>query len=479
MAEIVEEVLQWFQEKLRLYDGKQITLREIADELGVNKGTVSRNRKRFIRKKTVAKAFYNSIHKLLTAQRLAAKYEAKRREREEAEEIRAQKAQNQADRQEQEAEANRKAEQNKQEKADRIADALKRQDQEQREASLKALGPWRKIPVAAGIVAPDDDTLYGDGPKIVADRVTDIHFVDEGSTLVALTPGSYRSECDHTSTVHRARITDKQRRQPTLVPKGEPRPEYIGYRNAFYVPRVLCHDARAFYGDDYPTILEWQRLTEECRTLVEGPIPLVVQPETVEKAARLLKLERNSRYKFEGSIFRHVSDPDAWLRSLSLRSIAPVAGDATVEGLKIVAKPVAVAAVGWAVWNFVPLEVWTNLWDTAAAFFAGVREAPGNARSAIAAKWTAAVAILDDYKTPIAAIVAVAVLLGLGLWWLCPRASDKEGALESRFIVVAGFVVAVPIVIFIIFQLASLVALNAEIIQNMTITMSESSVATP
>ena len=479
MAEIVEEVLQWFREKLRLYDGKEITLREIANELGVNKGTVSRNRKRFLRDKTVAKAFYNSIHKLLTTQRLDAKYEEERREREEAEEIRAQKAQNQADRQEQEAEANREAEQNKQEKADRIADALNRQDQEQREASLKALGPWRKIPVAAGIVAPDDDTLYGDGPKIVADRVTDIHFVDEGSAIVALTPGSYRSECDHTSTVHRARITDKLRRQPTLVPKGEPRPEYIGYRNAFYVPRVLCPDSRAFYGEDYPEILEWQRLTEECRPLTEGSMPLVVQPEAVEKAARLLKLDQNSRYTFEGSIFRYISNPDAWLRSLSLRSIAPIAGDAAVDGLKIVAKPVAMAAVGWAIWHFVPSDVWTGLWDTAASLFATLREAPGNAGSAIAAKWKAAVAILDSYKTPIAAIVVVAVLLGLGLRWLCPRASDKEGALESRFIVAGGFVVAVPIVIFIVFQLAGLVALNAEIIQNMTINMSASSVATP
>ena len=479
MAEIVEEVLQWLREKLRLYDDKQITLGELANELGVNKGTVSRNRKRFLRDKTVAKAFYNSIHKLLTTQRLDAKYEEERREREEAEEIRAQKAQNQADRQEQEAEANREAEQNKQEKADRIADALNRQDQEQREASLKALETWRKIPVAAGIVAPDDDTLYGDGPKIVADRVTDIHFVDEGSALVALTPGSYRSECDHTSTVHRARITDKQRRQPTLVPKGEPRPEYIGYRNAFYVPRVLCPDSRAFYGEDYPEILEWQRLTEECRTLVEGPMPLVVQPETVEKAARLLKLERESGYRFEGSILRYVPDPDTWLRSLKVRSIAPIVGGAAVEGLKIVAKPVAMAAVGWAIWHFVPSDVWTGLWDTAASLFATIREAPGNAGSATAAKWTAAVAILDSYKTPIAAIVAVATLLGLGLWWLCPRAGDKDGAFGGRLILAGGFVAVAAIVAFMCVQAAALVDLNAERIQHLARAMSEGSIAIP
>ena len=220
------EVRDWFRRQLsrRNSGGRKVVLRVLAEELGVNKSTISRNGSALRSGETLASPFYALAEARLVAERLdvlrvrhlrllaESREEASREEARRAEEARIASAERARDR-------NRRLSMTTH--ALETVSRLEAVRYQRLAAARAALDPWFETLRAAGILAPGDETLYGDALDLIEAGITDIHYVDVGVAAVALAPDGYVFECGLTAAELRSGLTAQQRLQPTAVPDGD------------------------------------------------------------------------------------------------------------------------------------------------------------------------------------------------------------------------------------------------------------------
>ncbi len=319
------EVRDWFRWQLsrRNSGGRKVVLRVLAKELGVNKSTISRNAKALRDSEPLAAPFYALAEARLAAERLDAlrvehlrllaesREDARREKAQRAEEARIARTERARDRTHRLAMT---------EHALETVSRLEDQRRQRRAAARAALEPWLAMLRAAGILAPDDETLCGDARELIEAGITEVHYADFGVAAVALAHDDYVFECGLTAEELRSGLTAQQRLQPTAVPEGEDPPEMTGDVPAFTIRRVPLPDEDWRYGEDNAGMIsEWRRLTEACAGLATGDLPRLVSRNRFRDFGRLVRIESGSAYTFEGSVLGE--DAERRLRQMRRRAL--------------------------------------------------------------------------------------------------------------------------------------------------------------
>ena len=441
-----EEVFARFREVLnrKRPNGKSISQREMAAELRVDQSTITRNARRFGRNIAsytanpvaskgaidfpLSEKMYDSIEKVLKERKLA---ELRRRRLQEQKEARAaDDARREADRQQQQAnlDIQRKAD----EKRDRQARLAFEADVTRCDGVIAALELIYERFRADGRL-PAAGVYYGDdGELIETADPEDIVYIDDGTAAVALLPEGHLFPCGWTAAELRAGVPATLRLQPMAVPKGTPRPEYIGKRDAYFVPRVLYPDKRHFFSEDYSDIMVWRRMNEACRALALDPLPVAIAPEVAEAFKAFVTFDQQLRergFRFEASCLDTL-DVKRRLREINERTILPIAGSAAMVGLKRTLKWASIAALILTVLGIAVIDTFLIVREAVELF--------QHLKDLAAPHVTAALSRLDEVKWAIGGGTAAAGAVALIWWWFKPRRSDEDGAFAGRFIIVAG-----------------------------------------
>lgn len=392
------EVKNWFQRQLSRVDarGRKVVLRVLAKEIGVDKSTVSRNGRALRNSKPLAAYFYKLAEARLVAERLdvlrvrhlglleESREDARRKEEQKAEEARIARTERARGRNHRLSMTNYALE-----TVERLEDH-RRQIQA---AARDGLEPWREMLRSAGMLDPDDDELYGDARELIEAGITNIQYVNDGVAAVALAPGDYLFECGFTAAELRSGRTATQRLQTTAVPAGDDLPEMIGGVPTFTVRRVPLPDEAWRYGEDTAgEMSEWRRLTEACAVLATGDLPRFVSRNEVRDFERLVRIESESAYAFEGSVLGE--DAERRLRQMKRRAILPsvVSGAAELAagGLQwllrrgweyavyaalAVVLTLTVALLAWGAWELLKF-LWEHKWEVTGAL-AGIAATAG------------------------------------------------------------------------------------------------------
>ncbi len=320
------EVRDWFRGQLSRRDagGRKVVLRVLAEELGVNKSTVSRNGRQLRNDQPLAAPFYALAAARLAAERLdvllvrhlrlleESREDARREETQRAEEARIARAERARDRSRRLSMTTHALE---------TVRRLEDQRRQRRAAARAVLEPWLAMLRAAGIRTSDDEDLYGDAIELIEAGITDIHYVDAGVAAVALAHDEYVFECGLTATELRSGLTAEQRLQPTVA-DGQDLPGMIGGMPAFTVRRVPLPDEGWRYGETAADMMsEWRRLTEACANLATGELPWFVSRNEFRDFERLVRIEGESAYTFEDSVLGE--DAERRLRQMKRRSALP------------------------------------------------------------------------------------------------------------------------------------------------------------
>ena len=444
-----DEIRAWFAEQLAREDtaGRPVRQRQLALELEVNQSTISRNAGYLRRGEPLAVNFRELLRELLVNRRQedrrqqhvkaeryaeAARIEKERLAREEAERIEA---------------ARRIAA----DKAERKAELRLQLDRERQEKVREALAPYIKMLQEEGVLDQGDFSLYGDAIELVehGDDVS-INYDTMGLAAVALAPDEYLFGCDLTAAELRAGRTAKERLQRWAVPAGHPRPNRIGDRPAYFVPRIQYPDAEHFYGEDFAEIQEWNRLVAECAHLASGHLPKFISLEKVSKFEKLIHLESASRYTFEGSVLHE--DLEDRLKSLRRRSVLPAIGEHLSGAIPLVIKTLlwlVLAAAAFICIYFYGTSAWESM------KFLG---------STLASVGMAAVAWIDHWKWVGFSVVVAVTGVVLTVRWVWPKDSDRNGSFAGRLIIVIGIIVIAVIGVWLSEQLSTLLTTNKELL---------------
>ena len=442
-----DEVFARFDEVLnrKRPNGKPMGQREMAGELRVDQSTITRNARRF--KKKIAnyianpiarkggKDFplgektYDSIEKVLRKEKIA---ELRRRRLQEQKEARAaDDARREADRQQRQAnfDIQRRAD----EKRDRQAQLAREAEEIRCDGVIAALEPIYERFRADGRLLAADGVYYGDdGDLIETADPEDIRYVDDGTAAVALLPEEHLFPCGWTAAELRAGVLATLRLQPMAVPKGTPRPEYIGKRDAYFVPRVLYPDSPHFFSEDYADIMTRRRMNKACRALALDPLPVAIAPEVAESFKAFVTFDQQLRergFRFEASCLDGC-DVERRLREINERTILPIAGAAAMVGLKRTLKWTGVAALILTVIGIAVTDAYLLVREAVELF--------QQLKDFAAPHATTAVGWLDEAKPILGGGAAAAGAVALIWWWFKPRRSDEDGAFAGRFIIVAG-----------------------------------------
>lgn len=409
------EARTWFREQLARRDpnGRRTAWEKIAFELRVRPSTITNNADRLKQGKPLGKTFRELVSPLVAAERLHTlgiehlrklreTQEASRREeaaRAEAERIRV----------EQMAQAELMRIQAEKQEQERAALMEARRLWERQEAARLSLEPHLVKLRRDGVIADKDDELYGDAKELVEAGVTPISYPNRRVAAVALAPDDYIFPCGFTAAQLRDGVSSHQRLQQSIVPKGEPRPDWIGNRPAHLVPTVPYPDDKTFYGEDYDEITRYRELSASCDSLAKNPLPLIVFPEEAEEFEELVDLERHSPYSVEGSCLGE--DPETRLRRIKRRAVVP----GLIESIWHIAKWFMLLALLVAiVYLFFRISPW--VWYILLSIGSWLYE------------WKWAI---------IAALVAVAFTIGI-FCWARPRESDREWQFPIRVITIIG-----------------------------------------
>lgn len=437
---IVEEseVKDWFRGQLSRRDssGRKVALRVLAKELGVNKSTVSRNGRQLRNDQPLAAPFYALAEAQLAAERLdvlrvrhlrllkESREEASREEARRAEEARTARAERARDRNHRLSMTDHALE---------TVSRLEERRRQRRAAARSALDPWLAILRAAGILDPGDEMLYGDAPELIEAGVTDIHYVDDGVAAVALAHDGYVFECGLTAAELRSGLTAEQRLQSTAVPAGEDPPVVTGGVPVFPVDRVPLPDEAWRYGEDAAGMMsEWRRLTEACADLATGELPRFVSRSEFRDFERLVRIESESAYTFEGSVLGE--DAERRLRQMRRR--------ATLSSVMTGATELAAGGSRWLLrrgWKYAAYAALTVILILALALLAwGVWQL-------LKFLWE----LLVEYKWQIIGVLAAIAAMAGAVWWIWPKFDRnfypprREAASQviARFGIVAGIVI--------------------------------------
>ena len=443
---IVEEaeVRDWFRRQLSRRDagGRKVVQRVLGKELGVHKSTISRNKKALRNGKPLATDFYDLAKTRLVAERLdvlgvrhlrlleESQEEARREEAQRVEEARIARAERVRDR------SNRMSLTNRALQTVRRLEAQRRQ---RRAAARAALDPWFDVVRAAGIRTPDDEELYGDALELIEAGVTDIHYADAGVAAVALAPDDYVFECGLTAAELRSGLTAKQRLQPTALPAGEGLSEMTGSVPAFTVRRAPLPDEAWRYGEDAAGMMsEWRRLTESCADLATGELPRFVSRSEFRNYERLVRIESESSYTFEGSILGEGAERR--LRQMRRRatpsSVMTGATELAGDGLRWFLRR------GWKYATYTALTVVLVLALVPLAL--DVWQLLNFLRYLVSSFWQLCV----DHKWEIFGVLAAIAAAAGSVWWIWPKTDRsvypprREHALKvvARTGIVAGIV---------------------------------------
>ena len=441
---IIEEadVHEYFRLLLsrRVNSRRRISHGALAVELNVAQSTVTRNAARLRRGESLASKFHNKLERRLIGARLESfsnehlrllekSRQAALREKEHRESVAREEAKAKEEREARRMEAEKRAK----EAAERARTRQLKEEQHRRDMARNALAPWQEKLRSAGVISEDDDELYGDAKELVEAGISDLRFASEGVAFVALAPDSYGFSCGMTASELRAGISPFQRLGRDAVPTGSFRPAELGNRAAFCVPRVPYPDSEVFYASDYSEIQEWEALTNRVKYLTSGSLPWLVSPVDVAMYERLMALEHQSLYTFEGSILgKHPEN-----RLLELRRRAKVRC-VSLSAAKILMAISALSVIGlicWAMWKafWWTLNVIGRALNAAAGWLAeGFRET-GN--------WL-------EQAWPILGAIGLAILvIALVIWWIVPKANDKPGMARNRLLVacLAALILAIVV----------------------------------
>ena len=441
-----EEVFARFREVLnrKRPNGKPISQREMADELRVDQSTITRNARRFGRNIASYSAnpvaskgdvdfplgdkMHDSIEKVLKKGKLAEL--RRRRLQEQKEASAADDARREANRKQQQAnlDIQRKAD----EKRDHQARLAREADVTRCDGVIAALELIYERFRADGRL-PATGVYYGDdGDLIETADPEDIRYAADGTAAVALLPEEHLFPCGWTAAELRAGVPATLRLQPMAVPKGTPRPEYIGKRDAYFVPRVLYPDSPHFFSEDYADIMACRRMNKACRALVLDPLPVAIAPEVAESFKAFVTFDQQLRergFRFEASCLDGC-DVERRLREINERTILPIAGAAAMVGLKRTLKWTGVAALILTVIGIAVTDAYLLVREAVELF--------QQLKDFAAPHATTAVGWLDEAKPILGGGAAAVAALALVWWWLKPRRTDRDGAFASRFIIVAG-----------------------------------------
>ena len=408
---IVEEseVRDWFRRQLSRRDsgGRTVALRVLAKELGVNKSTISRNGRQLRNDQPLAAPFYALAAARLAAERLdvlrlrhlrlleESREDARREEARRAEEACVARAERARDR-------TRRLSMTK--RALETVSRLEDQRRQRRAAARDALEPWLAMLCAAEIRARDDEKLYGDAIELIEAGVTDVHYVDDGVAAVALARDGYVFECGLTAAELRSGLTAEQRLQP-MVADGQDLPEMTGAAPALTVRRVPLPDEEWRYGeDDAGMMSEWRRLTEACAHLATGELPRFVSRSKLRGFERLVRIESESAYAFEGSVMGE--DAERRLRQMRRR--------ATLSSVKTEATALAAGGLRWFLrrgWRYVAYAALTVMLVLALALLVwGVWEI-------MKFLWQ----LLVEHRWQISGVLAAIAAAVGAVWWIWPK----------------------------------------------------------
>ena len=404
------EVRDWFRRQLSRRDcgGRTVALRVLAEELGVNKSTVSRNGRQLRNDQPLAGPFYALAAARLVAERLdVLRVRHLRLLAESQEDARREKARRVA--QARIARAERARDRNR--RLSMTTHALETVSRlevvryQRLAAARAALEPWLAMLCAAGIRAPDDETIYGDALELIDAGITDIRYVDDGVAAVALADDGYVFECGLTAAELRSGLTAEQRLQPTAVPDGDDLPEMIGGVPAFTARRVSLPDEVWRYGEDVAGMMsEWRRLTEACADLATGELPRFVSRGEFRDFERLVRLESESAYTFEDSVLGE--DAERRLRQMKRR--------ATLSSVMTGTKELASCGLRWFLrrgWRYAAYAALTVMLVLALALLAwGVWQL-------LKFLWE----LLVEQKWQIVGVLAATAGTAGAVWWIWPK----------------------------------------------------------
>ena len=460
---IVDEVdvREYFRQQLarKGKNGRKITNRDLADELGVDPSTVNRNAGFLRRDESLATPFYKKLQTRLVAvhlddfrmehlRLLGKSQEEARRQQEERE----RNARVTAKKKAAEEVRRKKAADEEREAAERLMARQLRAEQKRQAKAKDDLKPWQDKLRSAGIVAEDDDELHGDAKELVEAGVADIAYSSDGAAFVALAPDAYEFACGLTASELRAGISARQRMQKDDVPAGLLRPDMIGNRRANFVPHMLYPDSDIFYGSDYGEILEWQALTNSVAHLAVGSLPRFVSPKDVAIFEQLVVLERQSQYTFESSVLG--ASPDIRLQELERRAIPLQTMQHFRVPLKLLAVLLISALLVWVVWRALQWAA-PRVWSFVLGVLSATGEALKSAVFQLATGFNAVISWFIEILPMLGFIVFCAGGVALVVWWVWPKANDKPGTARYRLefvcIVAAAFGLAVAVLLTITF----------------------------
>ena len=271
-----DPVAEWLKKQQR--QGR--SRRAIAEDLGVNPSTVTRNIEKMETDESFGPKFRKAIEKRVVVEQVEGERLAREATVREAAE---QRARGERERQAAEQRARRRrveraAEERAREKRD-LEERLERTRRQLAEVSSRL----RRKDIIEG------ETLYGDAAYLLSVGANVIHY-DAGVEEIAFAPNGFVFPCGWIAEKFRYRVTADQRMQPSAVPAGAQRPDTIGARAANIVSFVVWPDERWFYGRDYSLVDTWRKL--KARPLLdEDNPPFLPTDEEVDWYEELLRVE--------------------------------------------------------------------------------------------------------------------------------------------------------------------------------------------
>ena len=411
------EVKKWFRRLLSRKDagGRKVALRVLGDEIGVHKSTVGRNRRVLRDGEPLASDFYKLAEAWLVAERLdvlrvkhlqlleESQEEAHREKAQRSEEARIARAERARDRNHRLSKTNYALE---------TVKRLEARRRQRRAAARDALEPWLEMLRAAGILDPDDEELYGDARELIEAGIKDIRYVDDGVAAVALSPDNHVFECGLAAAELRFGLTAKQRLQSAAVTDGDDLPEMIGSVPAFTVRRLPLPDEAWRYSEDAAGMMsEWRRLTEACAGLATGELPWFVSRNEFRDFERLVRIESESPYTFEGSVLGE--DAERGLRQMKRR--------ATLSSVMMGATELAAGGLQWFLrrgWKYAAYAALTVMLALVLVLLVwGVWELLKFLGSLASSLWELCV----DHKWEIFGVLASIAATAGAIWWIWPK----------------------------------------------------------
>lgn len=408
----------------------------------IDKGLVSRNRKRIRDKKGLPGPFTKRIADIMAAeraeeqrrQRLAEQAAAAEQARQEK--LAAAKAKRAADHKAREARDKRRAEE-------------ARRDQELEKEFIRFCERWEEKLREAGYLL-EGDMIEGDANELPFAIIHEVNYIDIAAAAVALLPDDYVIWRDKTAAFFREDVPYTLRLQPTAVPEGQLRPAMIGNLPAstvFYDP--LPHELWFYGKKGAKVVAEWRELTDAYGHLATGKLPRVVHRETVRGFERLIQIEGESGFVFEDS--RLGPDARDRLKSLQRRaillSIAKATKNITWRAIKSTARwcyhtgwkwllgLIAVLMVAAVVVGLVGMAIEVTRWVRAGS------------------RW------IENRIENNSEILLIAVMLlfiaGIVTWWVWPKERDTLWTVTQRVLVVVGCIVMIVVGINFLFAIPS------------------------